>query len=283
MLALLELNKTTRTTTTTTPSSFNNNKTTTANALYRRLYLGLATASFWTAAAIYWCPTFSVGYDLFSSNQILLYSSTAVHFLTGCFSSVQWKKKKTNGNGCTIPNVVRGCIGSMFSLLNPTTNNDDIDNPNNVNNKNDAVLYAAGTLGLIALALMPQLVAFPTATIPSLLGKRLSRAASGWTFLGSVVSYCLYKHEREQESGGDNRSNDNKTIYTTLRRGLGVGALLHIGLVMAKVIGVDGGGLLVPGKGLWQDYPSFVNASGSSIVLMTATYSLLAFVCLFGK
>ena len=132
------------------------------------------------------------------------------------------------------------------------------------------------------MAVLPQLVRFPTATIPALLGKRLSRAASGFTFLGAVGTYCLFRQQQEEEEGQGSSSINNtyrngNDGFGVLRRGIGLGAMLHISLVWAKIIGLDGGGFLLPGRGLWQDYPSLVKASGAATSLMMITYSMVVY------
>lgn len=128
-----------------------------------------------------------------------------------------------------------------------------------------AALFYASTIGLLLLTVLPQLAGFPTATIPILLGKRLARTASGFTWLAAVAAYAL-----EKDQGAPRR---------TLKAGLGVGAFLHLGLLVAKVVGVDGGGLLIKGKGLPTLYPSLMQASPAATALMVATLSLLSFAC----
>jgi branched-subunit amino acid permease len=105
-------------------------------------------------------------------------------------------------------------------------------------------------------------------TIPTILGKRLSRSAGAFTFLGAVVASCL-KDAVEQNQVKD-------TVFSTLRRGLGWGSALHLILIALKLIGVDDGGLLLPGRGLWEVYPAMV------AVPFATTMSLLihAIVCL---
>jgi hypothetical protein len=235
----------------------------------RRLNLGLAIASLWTAASVMFGPTFSVGYNLFSNP--VRYGCAGVHGTTALVAFAAWRQ----AGGGSISHLIRGCVGSFYALLSPksSSNNDMDDEPDGENN--DSALYSFASLGLLVLAIMPQLVGFPTATIPMLLGKRLSRGAgSGFSLLGAVGAYCL-KDASEQQG---NEYHNEPAVR--IRRGLGIGAAAHLGLVVAKVIGVDGGGLLLPGRGLWKDYPSLVAASGAATALMCVTYAVLAFAAL---
>ncbi|CAB9514208.1 expressed unknown protein [Seminavis robusta] len=240
----------------------------------KRQHLGMAMACLWTAAGVWWGPTFSVGYDLFSAYPMIRYGAPTVFSLVAFFCLAKyWKQQQqsdTDSSSSSIPQVasrmVHGCIQSFYALLNPSSSN-----ASSSQQKEKTRAYALVTKGLFLLAILPQLVGFPTATIPTLLGKRLSRLASGFTLLGSVVAYCLFDEAASKE--------EESSTMKTLRRGLGLGAALHIALVWAKIIGFDGGGLLLPGRGLWKDYPSLVNASGAATALMMLTYSLIVFVC----
>ena len=244
-------------------------QSTTSSQINNRLCLGIAAASLWTAAAVFWGKTFCVGYDLFSNP--IRFGCATIHCTTPAWALQKWKRSQEQAS---ISRIVRGCVGSIFSLLAPKTDGvSAIDDPNG--NNSDSVLYSASSLGLLLLAILPQLVSFPTATIPALLGKRLSRAASGFTFLGAVLAYCL----KEASEGSGLQQNDNDAQLTTLRRGLAVGSIGHLGLVVTKVIGVDGGGLLLPGRGLWELYPSLVKAASGATLPMLVTFSILAFVC----
>ena len=245
---------------------------------FRRLNLGIAIASLWSAAAVIWGRTFSVGYDLFSTQPVLfrvgipmvqtvvalycLYKWNESVQATNVSSSSSSTDKRTFPPSYYISRLVNGCIESLYSLLSPPIHNVK------------AQCYALTTKCLFVLALLPQLVSFPTATIPTLLGKRLSRAASGYTWLGAIGLLCLYQKEKEKQQDD---SNSKSSLHYYLQRGLKLGSLLHISLVWAKIIGFDGGGIVLPGRGLWKDYPSLVNASLGSKCLMMITYPLIVY------
>ena len=61
------------------------------------------------------------------------------------------------------------------------------------------------------------------------------------------MAYC-------QKQSSDNASRQG----SLMRRGLGIGSALHLLLVALKLIGVDDGGFLLPGRGLWEVYPAMM-------------------------
>ena len=245
-----------------------NNPPLIVDRIQRRILLGIVVMSLWTSAAIFWIPKFSVGYDLFT--KPIRYSCSSVYLAVAIWAASKWKRNVSyqdgDDNNSLVDRIVSGCVKSFYSLLSPN-------NTSSTNNDDDSMLYAASSLGLFLLALLPQLVSFPSATVPTLLGKRLSRPASGFTFLGAILAHCLQDAASEGVAVQEKKSK----MITTIRRGLAVGGIGHIGLVIAKVIGLDGGGLLLPGNGLWEFYPSLVKASGAMTFLMFVTYSLLGY------
>ena len=90
---------------------------------------------------------------------------------------------------------------------------------------------------------MPVLVSFPMATVPSILGRRLGRAACAWTFLAGVAAYVL------KDATQRGRIHSGNT-FRYLRWGLIGSSGSHLLLVALKLGGVDGGH-----EGLLKFYP----------------------------
>jgi hypothetical protein len=261
--------------------------------LHSRLLLGIASMSLWTMAGVFFCKTFSRGFELFSTPT--RYIIATVQGAIAAWAITSWKRSIRGSSSFWLSRLIRGSVGSVMALFhqeggaavvmdNPEQDNDD--DGDNVRSNNNIALYSFSAIGLLILAAMPQLVGFPTATIPTILGKRFSRAASGITFLGSVLVYCVRDHAMSSLSSSPSSANGDDTLMDppekaigTLRNGLALGALGHLFLVVGKIVGIDGGGLLLPGNGLWEYYPSMVNASRAATCLMLVTYSTLAFVC----
>jgi hypothetical protein len=204
---------------------------------YQRLNLGLAVSSLWLACAAGLPSIFSFGYDLIPSR---LKISAAAIYASALFLALQvWKK--TDGK--------LGVIDSVKSMIKKPVNK-------------ASALYTVACTGLLGLTALPVVASYPLATIPSILGKRLARPASAFYFLAAIASYCV-KDAAERDRLG-------ASTFKTLRKGLAIGSGLHLLLVALKLIGIDDGGLLLPGRGLWEVYPAMMAvpfAAGCSFAL----------------
>ena len=160
------------------------------SATYRRLNLAMAAASLWLAAAMVWGPRFAAGYDMFTPT--IAAAGASVHCLTAALclgvwaNTVEASPKPLSGH--YIPRIVRGFVGSLWSLPPKGSAVDDPDAPGR---RSGAAEYALAAVLFGWFAVLPVVSSFPLATVPSILGKRLSRAASAWTFLGAAVAYVL--------------------------------------------------------------------------------------------
>jgi hypothetical protein len=244
------------------------------SALGQRLNLGLAVSSFWLAASSAFPTVFAFGYDLYSVNHKI--AAAIIHTCTGLFALSMATRTSSIGQS------IRRIMDSLWKLgpnsnskkigLENTSNINHSDNDNdNANNSSSSSLFATATVGLLYYTIQPIVSPYPLATIPTILGKRLSRPASAFTLLGTIVSYCL-KKEKENETHKQSKD----CIFRILQSGLAIGSGAHLLLLFMKIIGVDGGGLIFPGRGLWEVYPAMVNvpfAAGVSIAVYATCFA----------
>lgn len=233
------------------------------DATSRRLNLGMGLSSAWVGSAALLTPLFSCGYDLYSAG--MRFSAAGAHFASAILCLAVWSRGSGKGSGPLgdlfgLPSrLITGVIGAIRSL-SPRDASDDPGTREGSDGRKEFALCAA----LFAwFGILPIVSPFPLATIPTILGRRLSRAASAWTFLAAVVSFSL-KNAAERAPGVGGSS--ARQPYAGLRRGLATGSFLHLFLVALKLIGVDGGGLLLPGDGLWKVYPMMLQAPFAGVV-----------------
>lgn len=234
-----------------------------SSSTYRRLNLALATASLWLAAAAAFAPVFAVGYKMLPPPAAALV--TALHLSVACLCLGAWGKTVRASPrplaGHYLPRIVRGCAGSLCSLFPSGSALDDPDA-----HPDGRSLYALATMGFLWFTVMPNLVAFPLATVPTILGKRLSRAASAWTFLSATTAYIL--------KDGAERGRLHASTFCTLRRGLAAASGAHLFVVALKLSGADGGM-----AGLRAYYPAALSCPKASF-LSLCVHALALFACL---
>eukprot|EP00985_Skeletonema_marinoi_P006091 scaffold2644_cov78-Skeletonema_marinoi.AAC.4 len=241
------------------------------STIRRRLNLAVVVASMWLASSTAFASKFAFGYDLYTWK--LKAFAAGIHATNGLLALFAWRNS-IGTNKMTIRScasrVIRGTIGSLWSI-GPSRPCSDPDSSHLISN-NNASIWGLCTAGLLWFTILPIVSPYPLATVPTILGKRLSRPASAFTFLSAVCAFCL---KESAESGAE----DDENQISRLRKGLMIGSALHLLLLMLKLIGVDGGGLLLPGRGLWEVYPAMLAvpfATASSIIV----HALVCFAAL---
>ncbi len=223
----------------------------------RRLGLAVSAASFWLATSMAVPPTFAFGYDLYKQSHKV--AATMIHASTGLFAlTVLLRSSKPS-------EIVRALMDSLWKL-GPKQSSSD----RNSFEENSSLL-ATGCIGLLWFAILPIVSPYPLATIPTILGKRLSRPASAFTLLGLVMAYCLKEGvDSVPTKDVDSVPRHDDNLKRILSRGLAIGSGSHLFLIALKLIGVDGGGWIFQGRGLWEVYPAMMSvpfAAGVSMLV----------------
>lgn len=220
---------------------------------YRRLNLSLAAASVWCALTALGASGLSAGRT--SYPPPILAATLFAHLSTALFCVRVWALS-LNGSPPTIARVVRGTLGSLWRLA-PATCVDDPDDARAVDGRNEYATLAAFFGLSTAMAIFAP---FPLATVPSFLGRRLSRAYGGWLLLAAAMSYAL-KDAAE-------RGRLSASTFRTLNRGLAASSAFHLAVTVAKFVLDD---IL----GFYANALAVMPASIASL----AMYVLALFIC----
>jgi hypothetical protein len=147
------------------------------SATYRRLNLGAAAASLWLAAAAARAPAFATGHDMYPFTLKVV--ASAVHATTAAVCLGAWARSVDASpppvSGHYLPRMVRGFVGSIWRLA-PAGASDDPDLSCGRDGRSE---WALAALLFGYFTVLPVISRFPLATVPALLGTRLSRGASG--------------------------------------------------------------------------------------------------------
>lgn len=198
--------------------------------LEEKMSWGVAISSTWLACSALYPALFAFGYDLIPTwlkiFAGLAYGSSA---LTAIYLRTVVMKKSRPTQSLTFKNTRKA--------------------------RKVKLLYRMCSFGFMWFTFLPICSPYPLATLPSILGKRLTRPAAAFTYLAFVASSCL----------ADTHTALDDPIYRKMRRVISLGCALHISLIVMKVLGVDGGGILFKGNGLWEVYPAMVAVPFSTI------------------
>jgi hypothetical protein len=238
------------------------------SAIARRLNLAIVAASLWLASSCVFAPIFAFGFDLYTWK--LKAGAAVVHTATAILALFSWKRSlSTNVTSLSgyISRILRGTVGSLWTL-GPSKPSNDPTSPHLSGNSN-ASIWGLCAAGLLWFTILPIVSPYPLATVPTILGKRLSRPASAFTFLASVCAYCL--------KDASDRGTGNTKEVSRIRRGMLIGSSAHLSLLVLKLIGVDGGGFILPGRGLWEVYPAMLSVPFATLC-STVLHILVCFV-----
>jgi len=208
--------------------------------VYRRLLLTLTVVCGYVAVSLSVNPSFfSFGLDPFSpvvlKTAIGCFGATACICLYSWFSLVAVVEAKFHK---LVNRLFHGPLTSLALLLYDLAN----DFPK------QRGFLALSAIGFVGLTFHPLVRSFPIATIPSGLGKALARPAAAFSLLAAVVLHCL----------GNCISNKEASYVTPLKNGIAWGCCWHVVLLLLKLVGIDGGGLLLSGDGLQTTYTSMM-------------------------
>lgn len=222
---------------------------------YRRLNTALAATSIWLALSAAFPPTFAFGYSMIPAPLRLF--AIVTHLSSAYLAIKVWHKSTENAS---LPTFLLGLTGSLWKIP-PSNPSDDPKEPSIITG-----LYSFVTAGFLGFTLLPLMTGYPLATIPSILGKRLCRVHCAFSWLAAVVAYSLK----------DASERGRLEKFCTLRRALTVSCASHLGLVALKLVGIDGGGWILPGRGLWSRYPAMLAAPGAA----AAMWGIYGMACL---
>lgn len=202
---------------------------------FRRLNLGLAAASLWSAAAVFWAPAFTSAVvrtaDPVALAPALRAAATAVHVSVAALCLGSWQR-----SGGEAAALVPRVLGSLWELGPRRTPAE----PSGLDGGRErAAEYAALSIAFGCFSAFAAAAPFPLATVPSLLGKRLARAFGAWTWLAAVVMHVLKCAADSDADGGERGGSERGEALDSftsacLRRGVLAAATAHLAIALAR-------------------------------------------------
>ena len=190
-------------------------------AACRRLNLGLATASIWSAFAVVFAPALTSAVvrtaDPVRYSLPISFGATAVHIAVASLCIRTWSRS------VDAPSIGRAVSGALGSLWTMAPGQQSV----------ASIYYATLAACSVAFTALAAFAPFPLATVPSLLGKRLARAHGAWTLLLAVALFNLKCHAEGKTGGLDLEAAEN-ALAATLRYGVRRVAALHLAVAVAR-------------------------------------------------
>lgn len=165
---------------------------------FRRLNLGLASASLWSAVTVVWAPAFTSAVvrtaDPVSYSALLRLIATSVHLGVAALCLDSWRRSVDSPSTARLTSGTLAALWSLGPRSNAAAGQPDASPPY-------AIEWSSLSLSFGLFSMLAVFAPFPLATVPSLLGKRLGRAFGAWSWLAAVVLHVL-KVGAEAEGGG---------------------------------------------------------------------------------
>ena len=177
------------------------------HVIFRRLNLGCAAASLWSAFAVVYSPQLTAALvrtvdpvvypGLVAAGALGAYLSAAALCLDSWSRSVDEPRMLVERALHEPRRLVERVLRSLSTLAphsNPTAVTLTAEaTRNSMRNHYSLLTFAFGLFSALAI-----FAPFPLATVPSLVGKRLARAFGAWTLLASIVCYTLRSIAHEE-------------------------------------------------------------------------------------
>lgn len=208
----------------------------------RRLNLGLAAASMWSAVTVVWAPAFTAAnvrtIDPVVYAMPLLASATTVHLAVAGLCLAVWRRSVPRAS---VTRVVNGVLSSLWRLGPQAP---EIDSAAAAPQPSPSALSTLA-LSFASFTCISALSPFPLATVPSLLGKRLARASGAWTLLTVAILITLKDGAERvlRDAAGafasvtepaPPRQSSSAAAHAILGRGVQIHAASHLAVAAAR-------------------------------------------------
>lgn len=177
-----------------------------ASGTVRRTNLALAATSLWLAAAVGFAPLFTTTVERAAIN-----SGTALpHMLkSACITYPTWLRYP----------AMAAHLGTALLCLSALTISSSDDKSSEIPSAQVPFAWKAVTIAFACWAGVAALAPFPLATLPTMMGRRLSRAFGAFSLLYAATAFTIGKH--------DHNISDEGGVVASLKFGMALAAAAH--------------------------------------------------------